>query len=85
MSTPVDDLSPSPEAEKALRAISKLSEADRLWLFERIESEQTIQAADLSPEWRAEIAKRVQSISDGAAELHDLADVEDEARRLLDE
>ncbi len=85
MSTPADELAPSPEAEQALQAISKLTERDRQWIFEQIEARETVDSSDLSPEWRDTLERRVRSLQDGSAELHDLADVEREAERLLEE
>ncbi len=84
-SAPADKVVPSPEAQQALRVISELSARERLWVFEQIESRQSVDAEELSPQWRAEIAGRVQSLQDGTAELHDLDDVEKEALHLLEE
>jgi hypothetical protein len=83
-SEPAKPLDPSPEAEEVLRVIDKLSERDRAWVFERIESAQQVSADELTPEWRAELQARARALADGSAELHDLDDAEREALDLLD-
>jgi len=79
-SSPTDDSIPSPHAEKALQVIRRLSNRDQTWIFEQIESMQTLNADDLSPELQAELASRIQSLQDGTAELYDLDEVEREAK-----
>ena len=83
-SEPAEILDPSPEAEEALRVIDKLSERDRAWVYERIESTQTVAAGELTPEWQAELQARARSLSESSTELHDLEDVEREADLLLE-
>lgn len=78
-SSPADDTIPSPYAEKALQVIRRLSERDQTWIYEQIESMQTLKAEDLSPEWQAELANRIQALQDGTVELYDLDEVEREA------
>ncbi|MBN1653131.1 MAG: addiction module protein [Deltaproteobacteria bacterium] len=83
-STPADDFKPSPYAEKALQVIRRLSNRDRIWIYEQIESLQTLNVEELSSEWRAEISHRIRSLDEGTAELYDLDEVEQQALRMLD-
>ena len=82
-SAPADKLPPSPEAEHALRLIRSLSERDRFWIYEQIESAESVGADQLAPDLRDELERRLRSLHDGTAELHDLDDVERQALRLL--
>lgn len=77
-------MAPSLAAQQALQAIRELSARERLWVLEQMESQQTVHADELSPQWRAELGQRLQSLQEGTAELHDLGDVEQEALRLLE-
>lgn len=85
MSSSPNHQTPSAAAQQALQAITELSARERLWVLEQMETQQTLDVGSLSPEWRTELAARLQSLQDGRADLHDLEDVEQEALRLLEE
>jgi hypothetical protein len=76
----------SPSVRRLLDEAKKLPKEDRDLLRAELDglddeaSEQEVDAA-----WDDEIARRVQSIKDGTATLHDWDNVEREADRIVDE
>lgn len=63
-------LLPTNEREQTLLELAALTDEDA-------------SAAPLHPEWHDELVRRVRSVKDGTAELHDWADVEREADEII--
>ena len=66
----------SPEAQQVLDRAKALSPEEQLRVSEQLHDAQAYERADgLHPEWDAELGRRLKSIEDGTAVLHDWQDV----------
>lgn len=74
----------SPKADDILAKVLRLPESERLELADQILN--SVKGPDdeaLSPEWRVEIASRLQRLRNGTAVLHDWDDVERELLSIV--
>ena len=76
----------SSPVRKLLDEVKKLPKEDRALLrVELDELDDEASEEEVNAAWDEEIARRLQSIKDGTATLHDWDDVERQADRIVDE